>query len=144
MIFSTDLSLQSSRYHDETAKNRANALSNEIIGAAIEVHRELGPGLLESAYEEYLCYELGLRGISSERQVPLPVEYKGLKLDCGYRIDLLVDDLIIIELKSVTKIETVYEAQLLTYLRFKGAWLGMIINFNVPLLKNGIKRIVCG
>jgi GxxExxY protein len=144
MIFSTDLSLQSSRYHDETAKNRANALSNEIIGAAIEVHRELGPGLLESAYEECLCYELGLRGISSERQVPLPVEYKGLKLDCGYRIDLLVDDLIIIELKSVTKIEPVYEAQLLTYLRFKGAWLGMIINFNVPLLKNGIKRIVCG
>jgi GxxExxY protein len=144
MIFSTDLSLQSSRYHDEAAKNKANALSNEIIGAAIEVHRELGPGLLESAYEECLCYELGLRGISSERQVPLPVEYKGLKLDCGYRIDLLVDDLIIIELKSVTKIEPVYEAQLLTYLRFKGAWLGMIINFNVPLLKNGIKRIVCG
>jgi GxxExxY protein len=144
MIFSTDLSLQSSRYHDEAAKNKANALSNEIIGAAIEVHRELGPGLLESAYEECLCYELGLRGISSERQVPLPVEYKGLKLDCGYRIDLLVDDLIIIELKSVTKIEPVYEAQLLTYLRFKGAWLGMIINFNVPLLKNGVKRIVCG
>jgi GxxExxY protein len=144
MIFSTDLSLQSSRYHDEAAKNKANALSNEIIGAAIELHRELGPGLLESAYEECLCYELGLRGISSERQVSLPVEYKGLKLDCGYRIDLLVDDLIIIELKSVTKIEPVYEAQLLTYLRFKGAWLGMIINFNVPLLKNGIKRIVCG
>jgi len=144
MIFSTDLSLQFSRCHDEAAKNKANALSNEVIGAAIEVHRELGPGLLESAYEECLCYELGLRGIASERQVPLPVEYKGLKLDCGYRIDLLVDDLIIIELKSVTKIEPVYEAQLLTYLRFKGAWLGMIINFNVPLLKNGIKRIVCG
>jgi len=144
MIFSTDLSLKSSRYHDEAAKNKANALSTEIIGAAIEVHRELGPGLLESAYEECLCYELGLRGISSERQIPLPVEYKGLKLDCGYRIDLLVDDLIIIELKSVTKMEPVYEAQLLTYLRFKGAWLGMIINFNVPLLKNGIKRIVCG
>ena len=81
MISSTDLSLQFSRYHDEAAKNRANALSNEIIGAAIEVHRELGPGLLESAYEECLCYELSLRGISSERQVPLPVEYKGLKLD---------------------------------------------------------------
>ena len=136
--------MQFSLYHDDAAKNKANALSNEIIGAAIEVHRELGPGLLESAYEECLCYELGLRGIASERQVPLPLEYKGLKLDCGYRMDLLVNDLVIIELKSVTKIEPVHEAQLLTYLRCKGSWLGMIINFNVPLLKNGIKRIVSG
>jgi GxxExxY protein len=115
-----DALLQFSRCHDEAAKNKANALSKEVIGASIEVHRELGPGLLESAYEECLCYELGLRGIASERQVPLPAEYKGLKLDCGYRIDLLVDDLIIIELKSVTKKEPVYEAQLLTYLQFKG------------------------
>ena len=136
--------MQFSLYHDEAAKNKANDLSNEIIGAAIEVHRELGPGLLESAYEECLCYELGLRGIASERQVPLPLEYKGLKLDCGYRMDLLVNDLVIIELKSVTKIDPVHEAQLLTYLRCKGSWLGMIINFNVPLLKNGIKRIVSG
>ena len=101
-------------------------------------------GCLNSAYEECLCYELELRGIASERQVPLPLEYKGLKLDCGYRMDLLVNDLVIIELKSVAKIEPVHEAQLLTYLRCKGSWLGMIINFNVPLLKNGIKRIVSG
>ncbi len=133
---------QYDRYHDYAAKERANALSYDVIGAAIEVHKELGPGLLESAYEECLCYELMLRGIGIERQVPLPVEYKGLKLDCGYRIDLLVSDLIVVELKSVSKIEPIHEAQLLTYLRFKGAWLGMVINFNVPLLQKGIKRIV--
>jgi len=142
MTSPVDLSMQYSRYHDAAAKEKANDLSNEVIGAAIEVHKELGPGLLESAYEECLCHELMLRGITSERQVPLAVEYKGLKLDCGYRIDLLVSDLIVIELKSVSKIEPIHEAQLLTYLRFKGAWLGMVINFNVALLKNGIKRIV--
>ena len=128
--------------HTEAAKERADRLSNEIIGACIEVHRVLGPGLLESAYEECLSYELGLRGIRSCRQVPLPIEYKGMRLDCGYRLDLVVEDLVIVELKSISKIDPIHEAQILTYLRLKNTWLGLIINFNVAVLKNGIKRIV--
>ena len=133
-------------HHKDTkdTKERADILSKEIIGAAIEVHRVLGPGLLESAYEECLSQELALRDIPFERQVPLAVNYKGAQLDCGYRLDLLVDDLVIVELKSVEKIEPFHEAQLLTYLRLKQAWLGLLINFNVPLLKLGIKRIVHG
>lgn len=121
-----------------------NKITGEIIGAAIEVHKVLGPGLLESAYEECLCHELGIRGIAFERQVPLPMEYKGIKLDCGYRLDLIVEDHIIVELKSVNKIDPIHEAQLLTYLRLKRARLGLIINFNVAVLKNGIRRIVNG
>ena len=128
--------------HTEAAKEKADRLSNEIIGACIEVHRVLGPGLLESAYEECLSYELALRGIRSCRQVPLPMEYKGLRLDCGYRLDLVVEDLVIVELKSVNKIDPIHEAQILTYLRLKNTWLGLIINFNVAVLRNGIKRIV--
>ena len=130
--------------HNEAEKQKADELSNDIIGAAIEVHRVLGPGLLESAYEECLSHELNLRGISSRRQVPLPMEYKGLKLDCGYRLDLVVEDLVIVELKAVGRIEPIHEAQILTYLRLRDTWLGLIINFNVVLLKNGIKRIVNG
>ena len=119
-----------------------NAITGEIIGAAIEVHKILGPGLLESAYEECLCHELGLRGVAFERQVLLPIEYKGIKLDCGYRLDLLVENHIIVELKTVNGIDPIHEAQLLTYLRLKHERLGLIINFYVPVLKNGVKRIV--
>ncbi len=129
---------------EENSRQRADELSKEIIGAAIEVHRRLGPGLLESAYEECLCCELSLRGIEFKRQVSLPVVYKGVKLDCGYRLDLLVGDLVILELKSVEKIEPIHEAQLLTYLRLRDSWLGLIINFNVKLLKDGVRRLVNG
>ena len=130
--------------HTEEAKLRADELSNEIIGAAIEVHKVLGPGLLESAYEECLCHELSLGGITFKRQLPLPLEYKGLQLECGYRLDVVVEELVIVELKAVSKIEHIHEAQLLTYLRLRNAWLGLIINFNAAVLKSGIKRIVNG
>ncbi|MCD4783255.1 MAG: GxxExxY protein [Candidatus Eremiobacteraeota bacterium] len=119
-----------------------NELSHEIIGACIEVHTDLGPGLLESACEQCLCRELELRGIKFERQKPLTIEYKGIKLDCGYRLDIIVENLIIIELKAVDKILPICDAQLLTYLKLSGLKLGLIINFNVKMLKDGIKRIV--
>jgi GxxExxY protein len=121
---------------------RANDLSKEIIGAAIAVHRELGPGLLESAYEACLEYELLDRGIAVERQVPQSVIYRGVKLDCGYRLDLLVENLVIVELKTVEQLTPIHEAQLLTYLKLRRLWLGLLINFNVPVLKQGIKRLV--
>jgi GxxExxY protein len=123
-------------------ERQENEISGKIIGAAIEVHRHLGPGLLESAYEECLCCELGLRGIEFKRQVPLPLNYKGLKLDCGYRLDLLVEDKIIVELKTVEAIAPIHEAQILTYLKLKSIHLGLIINFNVRLLVEGIRRLV--
>ena len=119
-----------------------NALTGQIIGAAIEVHKALGPGLLESAYEECLCRELDLREIQYKRQQAVPIEYKGVKLDCGYRIDVLVRDLVILELKSVECLEPIHEAQLLTYLKLTGLKVGLLINFNVPVLKEGIKRMV--
>ena len=119
-----------------------NKLSSQIIGAAIEVHKTLGPGLLESAYEECLSLELHLRGVSLERQQPLPVLYKGKRLDCGYRLDIVVEKAIILELKSCEKIEPVHKAQLLTYLKLSGFTLGLILNFNVPIMKNGIVRMV--
>jgi GxxExxY protein len=119
-----------------------NKLSNKVIGAAIEVHKTLGPGLLESAYEECLCHELNLRGLSFERQKELPVVYKGLRLDCGYRLDILVENAIILELKSCEKIEPIHKAQLLTYLKLSGISLGLILNFNMTIMKNGIIRIV--
>lgn len=117
-------------------------LSKEIIGAAIEVHRHLGSGLLESAYEECLCKEFEIRNIAFERQKPLALSYKGIKLDCGYKLDIVVEGLVILELKSVNRIEPIYEAQLLTYLKLSGLKLGILVNFNVPVLKKGIKRIV--
>jgi GxxExxY protein len=117
------------------------ALTKEIIGAAIEVHRALGPGLLESAYEVCLCRELALRGIGFATQAPLPVSYKGVRLDCGYRIDLLVDGRIVVELKCVDAINSLHKAQLLTYLRLSNNKVGLIINFNVPVLKDGIERL---
>jgi GxxExxY protein len=113
-----------------------------IIGAAIEVHRILGPGLLESAYEECLCHELHLCGISFRRQVELPVEYKGIKLDCGYRVDLIVQEEVVVELKCVERVLPIHEAQLLTYMRLTGKRVGLLINFNVPLLTRGITRRV--
>lgn len=131
------------RIHHGDTKNtemELNKITEEIIGAAIEVHKALGPGLLESAYEECLCRELALRGIPFERQIPLPVEYKGTKLDCGYRLDLLVSGGVVVELKACESIEPIHEAQLLTYLKI-GRWrLGLLINFNVPILKDGIRR----
>lgn len=121
---------------------RENEITESVIGAAIEVHKALGPGLLESAYEECLCHELSLRGLSFRRQVDLPVSYKGVKLDCGYRMDMLVDDSVILELKTVEKILRIHQAQLLTYLKLYGRSVGLLINFNVPVLKEGIKRMV--
>lgn len=116
--------------------------TSPIIGAAIEVHRQLGPGLLESAYEECLCHELHLRGMTFERQVDLPVLYKGVQLDCGYKMDLVVEQQVVLELKCVEKLLPVPEAQLLTYLKLSGKRVGLLINFNVSLLTQGIIRRV--
>jgi len=117
-----------------------NRLSHEIIGAAIEVHRALGPGLLESAYHECLCRELVVRGIPFHKEVPLPLQYKGVHLECGYRIDTVVASQIVVECKSVEVLAPIHDAQLLTYLRLGGYKLGLLINFNVVLLKDGIHR----
>ena len=117
-----------------------NDLTHSIIGAAIEVHRLLGPGLLESAYEECLAREFGLRGIPFERQKPVPVVYKDVKLECGYRLDFLVDGKVVVELKSIESLAPVHEAIVLTYLRLSGCHLGLLINFHVPTLKEGIRR----
>lgn len=117
-------------------------LTGQVIGAAIEVHKALGPGLLESVYEECLCHEFGLRQIHYKRQQALPVKYKGVKLDCGYRIDILVENLVVLELKSVDSLEPIHDAQLLTYLKLTGLKVGLLINFNVPVLKQGIKRLI--
>ena len=123
-------------------ETREDLLSNEIIGASIEVHRHLGPGLLESAYEECLCQELTQRGVRFERQKSLPVTYKNTNLDCGYRLDLVVEGVVILELKAADRLEPIYTAQLLTYLKLSGLKLGILINFNVPFLRTGIKRVV--
>ena len=117
-------------------------LSNQIIGCAIEVHKNLGPGLLESTYEQCLAYELKRANISFKRQHPLPVEYKGVKLDCGYRIDMLINNSVIVELKSVDNILPIHQAQLLTYMKLSGVGIGLLMNFNVQYMKNGIKRMV--
>jgi GxxExxY protein len=117
-------------------------LTEQVIGAAIDVHRELGPGLLESAYEECLCHELHLRNLDFKRQVSIPLIYKGLALDCGYRLDVVVRDVVIVEVKSVDQVLPIYQAQLLTYLRLTKKNVGLLINFNVAVLKNGIVRRV--
>jgi GxxExxY protein len=119
-----------------------NHLTGQIIGSAIEVHKALGPGLLESTYEECLCHEFDLRGILYKRQHAVPVRYKDTKLDCGYRIDVLVEDRVILELKSVDCLEPIHEAQVLTYLKLTGHKVGLLINFNVSVLKDGIKRFM--
>ncbi|HLZ12731.1 MAG TPA: GxxExxY protein [Candidatus Acidoferrum sp.] len=117
-------------------------LTRNIIGAAIEVHKLLGPGLLESAYEECLCHELHLRGIRFEKQKPVPLIYKGIKLDCGFPLDLLVEGRIVIELKSVEGLGPIHEAIVLTYLRLSGKQVALLINFHVPALKDGIRRFI--
>ena len=119
-----------------------NKLSSKIIGAAIEVHKALGPGLLESTYEECLCYAFSLRRISYEKQKPLPVVYKDKKLECGYRIDVVAENATVLELKACEKIEPIHKAQLLTYLKLSGLKLGLLLNFNVPIMRDGIVRIV--
>ena len=116
-------------------------LTKRVIGAAIEVHRALGPGLLESAYEECLCYELTQLNLVFERQVPLPIVYKTVKLDLGYRLDVVVDRRLILELKTVERIAPIHEAQLLTYLKLTSYPVGLILNFHVAILRHGIKRI---
>ena len=119
-----------------------NTLSKRIIGIAIEVHKVLGPGLLESSYEECLCHELHLHNLSFERQKPLPVKYKGIKLDCGYKLDVVVEESIVLELKSCEKIKPIHKAQLLTYLKLTGHNLGFLLNFNSVVMRNGIVRMV--
>lgn len=115
-------------------------LSGRIIGAAIDVHRELGPGLLESAYEECLVHELLQQGMECERQKPVPVVYKGVRVDCGFRVDILVACCVVVEVKAVSSLVSIHEAQLLTYLRLTGCRLGLLINFNVRMLRDGIRR----
>ena len=117
-------------------------LTEKIIGYAIEVHRTLGPGLLESAYEECLCYELSQHGLAFRRQVPLPVVYKGVRLDCGYRLDVVVSDEVIVEIKAVEKLLPVHDAQLLTYLKLSGFRTGLLLNFHSPVMREGIRRRV--
>jgi len=119
-----------------------NQLTEAIIGAAIEVHRNLGPGLLESTYEACLGFELAERGLNVEAQKPLPVIYKDVHLDAGYRLDLLVEDRVIVEIKAVDNLAPIHQAQLLSYLKLSGCKVGLLINFNVQLLKNGIKRVI--
>jgi GxxExxY protein len=119
-----------------------NQITDKIIGCAIEVHKSLGPGLLESAYEECLCYELSQTGFKFKRQVDLPVIYKGINLDCGYRMDLVIEELVVVELKAVEQILKIHEVQLLSYLRLYKKSIGLLMNFHVPVLKNGIRRIV--
>jgi GxxExxY protein len=129
----------------ETAEIRPvveNVLTDQIIGCAIEVHRHLGPGLLEAVYEECLCYELSQIGLRFERQVHLPLSYKGIKLECGHKLDLVVEDSVVVELKAIDELAPIHQAQLLTYLKTSNKKVGLLINFNVQYLKNGLKRVV--
>jgi GxxExxY protein len=121
---------------------KENEITQQIIGAAIEVHKSIGPGLLKSAYEACLAREMSLRDIPFERQKPLPLTYKGAKLDVGYRLDFLVAELVVVELKAVKAFEPIHKAQMLTYLRLTGCKLGLLLNFHSPLMKTGIKRVV--
>ena len=123
-------------------KERLDRTTDSIIGAAIEVHRELGPGLLESAYEACLAFELGGLGLKVEQQKPLPVMYRDVRLECGYRLDMLVEEAVVIEVKAVDALLPIHEAQLISYLRLSGCAVGLLINFNVKLLKDGIRRRV--
>lgn len=127
-----------------TERERLNRLTEGIIGAAIQVHRALGPGLLESAYEACLAFELNRRGLGVEQQKPQPLVYEGVKLDCGYRIDLLIEGSVVVEVKSVDKLVPIHEAQLLSYLKLSGCKVGLSINFNVTVLTEGVRRFVNG
>jgi len=127
-----------------TEKERLNRITETIIGGAIQVHRVLGPGLLESAYEACLAFELKKRGLSVEQERPLPLIYEQVKMDCGYRIDLLVEGLVVVEIKSVEVLAPIHEAQVISYLKLSGCKVALLINFNVLLLKDGIRRFVKG
>lgn len=127
----------------QTEKRIENdTLTEQIIGAAIQVHRELGPGLLESTYEVCLCHELSLNNLKIERQKAIPIFYRGIRLDAGYRLDLVVEDQVIVEIKAVSELLSIHEAQLLSYLKQVGGGRGLLINFNVKLLKHGIRRLI--
>src|SRR5438045_7885650 len=121
-------------------REELNAITGAIIGAAIDVHKEIGPGLLESAYQQCLEYELSQRGLNVEAERPVPVVYRGITLECGYRLDLLVENAVVVELKTVDKLVPIHEAQLMSYLKLQDLHVGLIINFHVPVLKDGIKR----
>jgi len=125
-------------------RKKLNDLSHRVLGLCLEVHRELGPGLLESAYEEAIAYEFSQAGLSFERQRDMPLRYKGVKLDCGYRLDFLIEGELILELKTANELLPLHHAQLLTYLKLERRSLGLLVNFNVPVLKDGIRRIVAG
>jgi GxxExxY protein len=129
---------------EATERETLNSLSHRIIGAALRVHTEIGPGMLESAYDACLAFELLQDGLSIERQRPLPLTYRGHRLDCGYRLDLVVEDVVIVEVKSIGRVERVHTAQLLSYLRQSKLKLGLLINFNVKWLQDGIRRVVNG
>ncbi|MFO0013936.1 MAG: GxxExxY protein [Planctomycetota bacterium] len=122
--------------------SRINNITGQIVDSAIRVHTELGPGLLESAYEACLACELRSRGVHVQQQLLLPIQYRGVQIDAGYRLDLLVEDVVIVELKAVETMHPIFEAQLLSYLKISGKKVGLLINFHVPLLKDGIKRMV--
>ncbi|MDE3181602.1 MAG: GxxExxY protein [Acidobacteriota bacterium] len=127
-----------------TELQRLNRITESVIGAAIQVHRVLGPGLLESAYQACLAFELEKRGLGAERQKPLPLVYEGVRLECGYRIDLLIEGSVVVEVKSIDAIAPIHEAQILSYLKLSGCKVGLLINFNVTVLKNGIRRFING
>ena len=129
-------------FETDPERERLNLLTEKVIGFGIDVHRLLGPGLLESAYEECLCYELNQAGMSFSRQVHLPVSYKDVKLDCGYRMDVVIENSVILEVKTAERLIAIHTAQLLSYLRLSGLSLGLLMNFHVPVLKNGLKRVV--
>jgi len=124
--------------------SHGNALTERVIGLAIDVHRQLGPGLLESAYEECLCFELKQNAIVHFRQVPLPVVYKDVRLDCGYRMDIVVEEELIVEIKAIERLMPIHDAQMLTYLRLSGHKIGLLMNFNSVVLKDGLRRLVLG
>jgi GxxExxY protein len=128
--------------HRGTETPRSDGLSREVIGACIEVHRHLGPGLLESVYEQCLAHELAMRGFEVHKQRQIPLNYKGLALDCGYRVDLVVNDQLLIEVKAVERLLPVHDAQVITYLKLTGLPLGLLVNFHVPALRHGIRRLI--
>jgi len=136
------LTAENAESAEMTEKGRLDQITENIIGAAIEVHRALGPGLLESAYEACLAFELAQRSLKVEQQKALPVVYREVKLDCGYRLDLLVEETVIVEVKAVDRLAPIHQAQLLSYLKLSGCKVGLLINFNVKLLKYGIRRVV--
>ena len=138
----TDFNAESAETAEMSGKGQLDSITDQIIGAAIEVHRALGPGLLESAYETCLAFELADRGLSVEQQKSLPVIYREVKLDTGYRLDLLVEDSVIVEIKAVDQLAPIHSAQLLSYLKLSSRQVGLLINFNVKVLKQGIRRVV--